>query len=798
MKTDTSPLIPLITLSRLKQVRIIVFIWLFVGASSFVYAGDTLKVGFEPKGGFFESAQNIVLKSPVKGATIYYTTDGSEPSSSAVKYTGPISINKTTVIRAKAYVKGVNTEIQTNTYFVGRKFSLPVVSISTHPDNFFSFDRGIYVKGCCADSVQPYQGANFWKGWERPINIEYFDLKGKQQINQRAGVRIFGGFSKGLPMKSLAIISRKKYQKKYFKYPIFEEKPHIKKYKSFILRNSGGDFNKTHFRDALITQLARPTGVPIQAYQPVVLFINGEYWGIHNAREKLNEYYFKHNYGADPDSIDIMKHRNDLQEGERKHYKALLKFMTDNEFTDNDRIAELDKKMNISNYLDHHIAQVYCDNGDAGGNIRYWRPQRENARWNWVLFDTDLSMGIGDWKAYKVNTLKEMTSKNTEKWPNPAWSTFIIRKLLENDSIKQLYITRLTNYLNTIYSEETVVFTIDSIQGLLREEMPFHQQKWGGKMNTWDRNVNVLRDFGKQRPHYMRLHMQEVFGLKDTIVVKATANHPGLKALSISGLQVKGSYKGVYFKDFPLAVDIKVKTGYVLKGWVGDVVPNDRGIVYPSGEVVLEPIIEKREHSTFWNQVMFNELCYANTDADSTKKEEDWVELYNATKEPISLKGWRLNIKGRPDQQIPDCIIGAEGFLVLAEDKEALLRSRPNLNPDQVLNCKYVNLDKDGFKIFLLDSSENIVDSLSVQPEAGKIFSSLRDPKNNLHTSDSWEYPDFATPNAMNPGELKRQESEQRSELVLFIVAGAAVMLGLVLLIIYRSRKKRRNQLAGA
>ena len=116
-------------------------------------------------------------------------------------------------------------------------------------------------------------------------------------------------------MKSLAIISRKKYEKKYFKYPIFKEKS-IKKYKSFILRNSGGDFNKTHFRDALITQLTRPVNLPIQAYQPVVLYINGVYWGIHNAREKINEHYLKGNFGANPDSVTIMKHRNDLQEGD--------------------------------------------------------------------------------------------------------------------------------------------------------------------------------------------------------------------------------------------------------------------------------------------------------------------------------------------------------------------------------------------------------------------------------------------------------------------------------------------------
>ncbi len=185
---------------------------------------DSLKIIFSKRGGLYPNKNfSVSLKALNKEAKIYYTLNGKEPNSSSAKYKNPIPVNKNTVLRAKLYYNGKPIGYTvTQSYFVERNYKLPVVSIVTNPDNFFSSSRGIYVKGCCADSVQPYLGANFWKSWERKINIELYEPDNTCAFNQIAGVRIFGGYSKGLPMKSLAIIGRNKYGKKYFKYQIFE------------------------------------------------------------------------------------------------------------------------------------------------------------------------------------------------------------------------------------------------------------------------------------------------------------------------------------------------------------------------------------------------------------------------------------------------------------------------------------------------------------------------------------------------------------------------------------------------
>src|SRR5690606_5469606 len=146
--------------------------------------------------------------------------------------------------------------------------------------------------------------------------------------------------------KSLYVVARTKYGKNAFEYPIFPARDH-KKYKSFILRNAGGDFVKTHFRDAFMTQLAKPTGIAIQEYRPAIVFLNGEYWGIQNMREKINEHYLKDNFGIDKDNVDLIEHQREVKRGDSKAYKQMLNFIATKNMTDDKVINELRTYMNI-------------------------------------------------------------------------------------------------------------------------------------------------------------------------------------------------------------------------------------------------------------------------------------------------------------------------------------------------------------------------------------------------------------------------------------------------------------------
>ena len=773
----------------MKAVLIILLIGLLTG-NFYSQDLDSNTVVFSSPGGIYQETLQLDLST--LGEKIYYTTNGQKPSSSSRRYSATIDIDKTTPIRAVAYKKGKPGKIVTQTYLVGREYSMAVISITGNPDDFFSFDRGIYVKGCCADSVPPYKRANFWKGWERRINIEFYEPTGELGFNQQVGVRIFGGFSKGLPMKSLAIISRKKYEHKTIKYPIFPNKD-IKKYKSIVLRNSGSDFNITQFRDALLTNLIEPLDVEIQAYRPSVVFINGVYWGIHNVREKINEYYLKSNAGVNPDSVDIMKHRNDLLSGKRDHYLKMKKYINKTDFKDTAEILHLNTLMDIDNFINYNITEVYVGNRDAGGNIRFWRPQTPEGRWRWILFDTDISFGISSKTSFKRNTLNKMTIKHNEAWPDPAWSTLIIRNLLENDSIKDLYINRFADHLNTIFSAKTVNIKIDSIQNMLKYEMPYHFKKWrSSNIKRWGRNVQKMKDYASNRPYYVRLHLMARFDLSDTITLDIQNQHPEMGYVQINSIRVDTSFSGVYFKDASPSIEAIAKYGYEFVKWDEfDSVPTAKFLL--NENAVLKPIFQERELSHYSSTVVINEL---STEQDSMVSQGDWMEFYNTSKDTVNLSGWKVISSGNEFVFPDSSIIQPKGYLILAANsQERVLTS----NDAKVLNASLgFGLSSNREKLLLIDAENYIVDSLSYIIEVD--FPTLLESGNkNIERVnpllDNWKASVKPSPGLENAlyESLKTPEKKKQGNLV-FYIGGGLALFGLLLMTVLFIRKKVANK----
>ena len=170
---------------------------------------------FSQVGGFYSGQQSIELSSLSPTASIRYTLDGSWPDSESELYNSPFRITSNKVIRARTFDPGyLPGPVHTESYLIDQESSLPVLSISTDPDYFFSYNIGIYVVGTngipgnCIDSA-----VNFNRPWERAINFEYFTPDGLSRVNQVLGTRIAGRCSRTRPMKPLAFYSRDKYGK---------------------------------------------------------------------------------------------------------------------------------------------------------------------------------------------------------------------------------------------------------------------------------------------------------------------------------------------------------------------------------------------------------------------------------------------------------------------------------------------------------------------------------------------------------------------------------------------------------
>jgi len=284
------------------------------------YTGFADPPNFSIPGGFFADG-TIVSLSASHQATVRYTLDGAEPTLLSEEYDSPIEITDSQVIRAVAFEPGLlASTVITNSYIVRDDFMMPVASISTDPEHLWDEEVGLFE--------------NIYSEMEYPANIEFFEIEGNLCFNHGFGVRLHGGSgSLHMDQKSLAIQFRSQYgTTRLENYQLFPSKP-IDSFKSFLLRNSGNDFPCSKIRDAVMTGLVDHTDVDIQAFQPVTVYLNGEYWGIMNMREKISEHYVESNRGFDSNDVDLLDQRMRVYNGDADHYQAMLDFIEVNDLS---------------------------------------------------------------------------------------------------------------------------------------------------------------------------------------------------------------------------------------------------------------------------------------------------------------------------------------------------------------------------------------------------------------------------------------------------------------------------------
>ncbi|MBN2762905.1 MAG: CotH kinase family protein, partial [Bacteroidales bacterium] len=525
---------------------------------------------FSHKAGRYSIAFSLTLTAPGSGYTIRYTTDGSEPVESSPSYSYPVSVNKTTTVKARCFAPGLSPgNVVANTYFIKEHtFNLPVISLSLDSKYLWDNAIGIYTNGTngitgnCSDSPM-----NWNRNWERYAHVEYFLRDGTRIINTGAGLKIAGGCSRGFEQKSFGVYFRDKYGADNVRYPLFRSKQ-ADRFKALMLRNSGNDFNRTMIQDALMqTLLIGEMDIDYNAYTPSVVYLNGEYWGIMNTREKINEAYFITNYGLDEDSIDFLENNQSVLAGSAADYNALNNYITNNDLSVTAHYQYVKDRIDIDEYMNYQIAQIYVGNTDwPGNNVKFWKPKKTGGKWRWIIYDTDFGFGLYDNADH--NTLTFALETNGPGWPNPPWSTLLFRKLLQNEEFKNQFIDRFSIYIYSIFNPARVNKIIDSLKLDISEEIPYHFNRWGGNTTNWTNNINVARNYAEQRPAYMMSYLQDYFGLTAPHGLKIQTNHHQYPFVSLNDVVINDTvYNGQYFGDRTIKIRALPDKNYSFKQW---------------------------------------------------------------------------------------------------------------------------------------------------------------------------------------------------------------------------------------
>jgi hypothetical protein len=516
-------------------------------------------------------------------------------------------IDKAVVVKARAVKDGaLASPVVSHTYFVrsggSNPYSLPVISMSAQMDHLFDFNRGIYVAGKDFENwrsanpnaeVNGARPANYHRDgdeWEYPAYFEYFEESGRRALGQNIGFRLHGGWSRSHPLKSLRIYARNSYGEPYLNYPFFKSQSDSS-YKRIILRNSGNDTWYTMLRDAAMQGMVSHMNFETQAHRPSVLFLNGEYWGVHNIRERFDKHYLARKFDVNEDQLDILENNSIPSEGDNEHYQETLNYINQNGLQDNVHYEYIKTRIDVTSYIDYMLSQIFLVNTDwPGNNVKYWRlktpaylPGAEpgkDGRWRWMMFDTDFGFGIYNANDFSRDMMTFATFATGTEWPNPAWSTFLFRKLLENESFKTAFIVRFTDQLNTALKPAVVRSVIDELQAAIAPEMHRHIERWKipSSYNTWNNNVNIMRNFADQRPTHARNHLRQFFrlGLDYLLSVDVSDKNHGHVVVNTIPLvkETRGvsenpyPWTGTYFRKVPLRLEAVAAPGYEFVRWI--------------------------------------------------------------------------------------------------------------------------------------------------------------------------------------------------------------------------------------
>lgn len=743
--------------------------------TTYLYKNQYPRNPGDPFGEFFSNSfQSYLYIEPIsiydRSAEPDKLTQISSTWDSNPSYIPANPVKKGMVVKARAIKPGaIASKTVSNTYFVNSNgtnpYTLPLISISLQEDAFFDYFSGIYVAGQIFDQWRDNNSwaeadggspANYWLRGdfsESTAHFELFEAAGSTaSLSQEMGIRLHGGWSRSYPLKSLRLYARARYGESHFNYPFFTDNQHSS-FRRLILRNSGNDFESTFMRDAAIQKVVAHLNFDTQSYQPAIVYLNGEYWGIHNIRERFDKHYLERVYGVDPENIDLLENYANADEGDADHYNAMLGFIRDNTLSNPSNFEYIKTQMDVSGFIDYQVANIFAANTDwPGNNIKYWRlrttqylpnaPLGHDGRWRWLLYDTDFGYGLVG--AVHHNTLQFAAQANGPAWPNPDWSTFLLRKLLENESFKLDFINRFADLLNTTFLPGRVTAIINEMKQVLEPEIPEQIQRWRspgwGSISNWNNQVNVMTSFATQRPTIQRNHIRSYFGIPNNINVTVNVNQPQAGYIRINTINIAPEtpgvmdhpypWSGIYFRNIPIQIEAMAKQGYVFSHWEGADNLNDPLLnITPTGNIALtayfvESQASENELIHYWH---FNNL----PDGTLTYVQSDFSEVNGAL---ISYPGSGEGYMDKRTHRTEDPVSNLNLQLGQEPNQGAVLRARNPSNTRSLI----IEAPSTGYKDIILTFATTRTSNGATQQE---VYYSTDGGNEWLFTGESYSLP---------------------------------------------------------
>ena len=516
-----------------------------------------------PESGFFQKTFTITFPDN----KLLNCEIGGKPATKESHLISAIQVDSSMTIRCADFSENAASAEIIRTYILEKNPDIAAIFLTTDPNSLFDPDTGIYMEGPNAEAKEPHYGANYWLDKEIPVFVELIEpYNNNPAFAKHAGLKIFGNWSRMKTKKSVAITFREKYGDKRLYYTLFPDYPNLKMFKGFILRNNGNNFGVDYIRDRLAGSLSEGLDVDFQQGRFALVYYNSKYYGIHDLRERSNEYYFETHYGMNHKGVNVVEASNYAAAGNPDDFNSLLERLKENDLNIDSNYNYISSKIDIDNYINYTLVEMFTNNRDwPGNNQKKWNCPNIQNKWKWFLYDLDITFITGNGVSTK-NTFDYVTSENSDYWANAPKHTFLFRSLLNNNNFKETFINRIPVLIQTNFESSQILSKIDKMMDEIKTEIPRDQNRWQLDPTFMDEKLSSIKKFARNRPKIFINELQDYFKIGEITPLTLSVNGNGI--IKINGWPIKSSsFTTNFFKGFPITISAEPQAGHTWVSW---------------------------------------------------------------------------------------------------------------------------------------------------------------------------------------------------------------------------------------
>ena len=672
---------------------------------------------FSLQSGFFTSTQSLNITTTYPGGVVRFTSDGSDVTESSMAVVGPITLTSTKVIRARVFAPNATASPQiTHTYIINLNCHLPVFSITTDPKNLNDNLTGIFANGPGYTAAMPHFGANYWLDMEKPISLEFFERDKSMAFQFNAGISVTGGWSRTAPQKSLEINMGDKYGQADLNYSLEPDKPWNDKWNDFILHDAGNDRDLCKMRDALMCRLLRTTHNDYVAYEPCLVLLNGQNWGVYYTRENDDHHWVETNYGYKSSQIDFLKESYffpgmEVKKGSDSAFYAMYNYAVNTSPTDTGYYRTISSMMDLENMADYFIAETYYPNDDwmGGGNnnLKLWRPKKDGGKFRYIIYDLEFGLG------YSGSTSLNMLA--TARNPSPHnYNSDLFDAFTQNPTYKRYFINRYADLINTVFLPSNIQSMAYMFRDSLKYDMHLQFEKWAASDSTsWINNIASMLTFANGRPANARNIVQSEFGMAGQVTLTLQVSPAGAGTIQISTINpATYPWSGVYFNGNPVTITAIPNPGYSFDHWRSNTVisSNDLNKSTTYNFTSSDVITCYFTGSAATPDIAISEI---NFHSDSIHDAGDWVELHNRSSFSVDISNWKFRDEAdNHTYSIPvNTVMAPNSYLVMASDMTKFRAINPSVA--NAIGDYGFDFSNNGEQLRLFDKQNNLFTSVT-------------------------------------------------------------------------------------